>query len=288
MLVVNDETLKNIENCVENGSTSRTSIFYKIISDDEELKKITKGYREGKSVEDITIEEKIPIDMVREGLAVIEELNKIIDQKIYKAHNKVYYEKRVIQENMPHSNNEELSKSIRAIQKTERLKKEAARTKLTKIVSEYMVIKRGKKGDAKSLKKFVKANINEFIEINNLLGFSTSKLLQLASMYNDLGDFQKANDALSRIDKGGMSEIDERNFNIIRNKALRLENANFIKTLYKKGLRDDKIFEECERVNSERRIASLDRDFINKVIKICAKREKLAESQINKKHELER
>lgn len=288
MLVVNDETLKNIENCVENGSTSRTSIFYKIISDDEELKKITKGYREGKSVEDITIEEKIPIDIVREGLAVIEKLNKIIDQKIYKAHNEVYYKKRVIQENMPHSNNEELSKSIRAIQKTERLKKEAARTKLTKIVSEYMVIKRGKKGDAKSLKKFVKANINEFIEINNLLGFSTSKLLQLASMYNDLGDFQKANDALSRIDKGGMSEIDERNFNIIRNKALRLENANFIKTLYKKGLRDDKIFEECEKVNSERRIASLDRDFINKVIKICAKREKLAESQINKKHELER
>ncbi len=281
MFQITDEIVKAIENRVKNGERSREAIFYGIISNDEELERITKLYRERKSVDDITIEEKIPIERVRKNIDVIEQLNKIIDQKIYKAHNLKHYEKRVIQEDMPHSNQEELNESISAIRRSERLKRESARKKLTRIISEYMIIKRDKKSDIKYTKKFVKENINEFIELNNLLGYNNSKLLHLANMYNDLGDFKRANNTLSRINKSNMSDIEERNFEIARNKAIRLENANFIKALYQKGLNDDEIFEQCEKVSSERRVQFLNRDFVNKVIRVCKKRERLAKQENN-------
>lgn len=234
MLKITSDVEEIIENYIQNGQKKREAIFYAIIANDEELEKITRLYRERKTVDEIIVEGRIPAERVREGIDVITHLNRLIDKKINSSHYMDYYEKRAIEQNLPHSNKEELYRSTTIIRKQERLKKENASKKLTKIISEYQSTKINSKGNSENVRKFVNENIDEVVELNNLLGYNASRLLYIASMYNDLGNYKKTNVVLSRINKDNMSATDAKNYGIVRRKAIKLENADFIKKLYKK------------------------------------------------------
>ncbi len=263
MLVIADELEKRIEQIMDEGKRNRNDILNIIISEDKELMKILELYRQRKNIEEIMIELKIPIDRVRQSVETIDKISKMIDAKSISRHTGKFYRNKVIQNNMPHENEEELNKSISQARKKEINEKKNMRLYLNGFFLEYQQSKR--KGNLN--KKKLSKNLEKITKMITLLGCKTSDILYLASMYNDLGDYKKTEKLLNLYEPKQLGETDRINYCIIKDETRKIRNKAFVNELYEQGLSPTQIIELCEKEVSEYRAPFLDLKFITKVLK---------------------
>ena len=115
MIEITDSIEKKIQELVNKGMRNKLEIFNVIIENDKQLNEIILLYKKGKSIEDIAIQNKIPLEEVRKSIEVSIEIFSLIDRNIRLLYSKSYLEKMVIKNNLPHKTDKEMKESIRLI-----------------------------------------------------------------------------------------------------------------------------------------------------------------------------
>ena len=102
-----------------------------------------------------------------------------------------------------------------------------------------------------------------------LLGCQSSDALYLVSIYLDVGEYERAENILNVYDPKELTDIEKKNYHILKDRTKKLRNQQFIIDLYEHGLSPEQIYERCESVVSEYRVPYLDMRFISNILKKC-------------------
>lgn len=137
-----EEISKKIDRLLDNGVKNRNKILNEVFAEDGEIIRVLKLCMKQKSESEIMVELKMPINVIKNDINLLQTVSRLIDSKISKISSGKFYMNKVIQENMPHNTKEELDESITKARKDEINKKRNAREYLKKYFLEYMLDKR--------------------------------------------------------------------------------------------------------------------------------------------------
>ena len=259
MLEITDELIQKIDKILAKGERNRNKILGVLIGDDDSFKKILELYKSKKNEYDILEETRLPIELIRNTIKNIDELNRLIDQKVKNITIKKFYEKKAEKENI--DKHLTLEDKIKESRKREINQKKNAEKNLSAFFNNYLKAKHENKLNTENLRK----NLDNVKLLIDLLGNKPSHMLFLASIYNDLGDYKKSSKILHLIKDENFTQIEKRNFNIIKDEIKVLRNKKFITMLFDEGLSFEQIAKECEKQVGEFRVF-IDRNFIKQTL----------------------
>lgn len=163
---------------------------------------------------------------------------------------------------MPHNTNDELNKSITNARKMEIYKKSDARKFLKKYFFEYM---QNRKNGVIDKDKLI-SDLDKIEKNINLLGCQNSDVFYLVSIYIDIGVYKKAEAILNAYNPQNLSEVERKNYHILKDRTKKTRNKHFIKNLCELGYTPQQIYEICEKEVSEYRAPYLDLGFISSML----------------------
>ena len=255
-MAINEKIEQNIDQSLQNGKRNRYDILYFALADDYEMMKILALYKMQKTPEDIALETKIKPPRIREAIATIDEISRMIDSKVSKIYG---------------SNSREGNR--RKNNNTMRIRK-----KLDKVFLQYIEGKA--QGNLK--RNDYSKRLDEIAEMVDILQNQTLDMLLLASMYNDLGKNQKAYEIANEYNEDELSDREKILYNKIKQDAILIRNKKFIEDLFESGKTYGEILDICEKQPAEYR-AELDMKFIKKVIENYNRRKMLLKAKISQK-----
>ena len=252
---LSDEQIASIRSIVERVDTkNRNKVltnFFKdsnVFKDDKVFKvfdryknKMRSGeYLDQHSLElDISEAFGISKDEVKSLIKYIDFVSKKVDYELSAKYRKNYYKS-----HMKKLKNEQNIVRRKNECKTSYIKKdEVLRRQLDLLFKNYD--EASQKG--KLARKKLSANINEIKERIKSLGNNTEDLLVLASMYADIGELDKCNSILYKVEYDKLSGKEKQRYKQAKIKEINLTNISFITELYEKGYSYENIKSECER-----------------------------------------
>lgn len=279
MQIDKNEICEKVKQYVKNGVRNRNKILSSLLSEDENVMKVLELYRKRKSENDIMVELKMPIEDVRENMAIIDNVSKMIDSTTAWLTSKKYFIDRILENGMPCDNDEELRKSIAKARNETTYKRKNARNFLNKYFYKYQLDTKNGLVDKNQILK----DLPELVKNVKLLECKVSDVLYLVSMYDDIGEYKRAENILGVYDPKNMEEIDRRNYYILNDRTKKLRNREFVDNLCEKGYSYEQIYQFCEKEISEYRAPYLDLKFVSNIISEYKRREK---SSINQKQDI--
>ncbi len=279
MQIDKNEICEKVKQYVKNGVRNRNKILSSLLSEDENVMKVLELYRKRKSENDIMVELKMPIEDVRENMAIIDNVSKMIDSTTAWLTSKKYFIDRILENGMPCDNDEELRKSIAKARNETTYKRKNARNFLNKYFYKYQLDTKNGLVDKNQILK----DLPELVKNVKLLECKVSDVLYLVSMYDDIGEYKRAEKILGVYDPKNMEEIDRRNYYILNDRTKKLRNREFVDNLCEKGYSYEQIYQFCEKEISEYRAPYLDLKFVSNIISEYKRREK---SSINQKQDI--
>lgn len=276
MQIDKNEICEKVKQYVKNGVRNRNKILSSLLSEDENVMKVLELYRKRKSENDIMVELKMPIEDVRENMAIIDNVSKMIDSTTAWLTSKKYFIDRILENGMPCDNDEELRKSIAKARNETTYKRKNARNFLNKYFYKYQLDTKNGLVDKNQILK----DLPELVKNVKLLECKVSDVLYLVSMYDDIGEYKRAENILGVYDPKNMEEVDRRNYYILNDRTKKLRNREFVDNLCEKGYSYEQIYQFCEKEISEYRAPYLDLKFVSNIISEYKRREK---SSINQK-----
>lgn len=270
MQIDKNEICEKVKQYVKNGVRNRNKILSSLLSEDENVMKVLELYRKRKSENDIMVELKMPIEDVRENMAIIDNVSKMIDSTTAWLTSKKYFIDRILENGMPCDNDEELRKSIAKARNETTYKRKNARNFLNKYFYKYQLDTKNGLVDKNQILK----DLPELVKNVKLLECKVSDVLYLVSMYDDIGEYKRAENILGVYDPKNMEEIDRRNYYILNDRTKKLRNREFVDNLCEKGYSYEQIYQFCEKEISEYRAPYLDLKFVSNIISEYKRREK--------------
>ncbi len=268
MKIDKNEISEKVKQFVKNGVRNRNKILSSLLSKDEQIMKVLELYKKGKSEADILVELKMPIEDVRKNMETIDNVSKMIDSTINWITARKFFMNKVIADDMPRDNDEELRKSLAKVRKEITYKRKNARFFLNKYFHKYQFDMKAGLVDKNQILK----DLPNLVKKVELLGCQTSDVLYLVSLYDEVGDYKRAENILKVFDPQKMSETEEKNYYILKDSNKKLRNKKFIENLSELGYSPKQIYEFCEKEVSEYRAPYLDLKFIASVLEEYSKK----------------